>query len=103
MKLPKDQKILLKIFRKYINKNDKILDVGCGVGRNLKLLKLAGFNNIHGTDISDKMLSITKGEGFNVINNVEVDNFSENKFDVLLFSHVIEHINEDEIQIFVEK
>jgi len=102
MKLHKDQKILKNILNKYINKNENILDVGCGVGRNLKLLRSLNYKKIYGTDISVDMINISKKEGLNVFLPEDIRS-NQKQFDVLIFSHVLEHVNEDCIQKFLEE
>ncbi len=37
-----------KVFRNYVSKNSKILDVGCGYGRTLNELYHAGYKNLVG-------------------------------------------------------
>jgi ubiquinone/menaquinone biosynthesis C-methylase UbiE len=44
-------------YREPLKKGDRILDLGCGAGRHLKLLSDLGFR-AHGVDISDKALSL---------------------------------------------
>lgn len=48
-----------KFLRKFINKNDKILDVGCGTGVHASLLANQGFE-IDGLDLNKEMLEIAK-------------------------------------------
>jgi SAM-dependent methyltransferase len=44
--------LLIKIIKKYSSsKNNKILDLGCNIGRHLNSLKIAGYNNLYGVDI----------------------------------------------------
>ena len=43
-------------FSKYVEKNDLIIDVGCGYGRTLNELYQSGYTNLLGFDISDKMI-----------------------------------------------
>ena len=91
-----DEKYLIKLLQKYCNKEDRILDIGCGIGENLRLLKIHNYNNIYGVDISQMMVEYCKNLGFRVyeINQIE----ALEKFDVLLFAHVLEHINYPEIK-----
>ena len=102
MKIAKDQKILKKILKKYINNSDKILDVGCGVGRNLVLLNQLGYKNLIGTDISEEMVALSKKLGFNVVKIDDLEKIND-KFDTILMSHVIEHVDENNLQSFFEK
>ena len=43
-------------FSKYVNPNDKILDVGCGYGRTLNELYHSGYRNLAGLDFSKGMI-----------------------------------------------
>lgn len=70
-----------------------IFDIGCGNGALLKKLKLFGYKNLYGIDISKSCVNILKNEGINA-NNGSVTNipFKDTKADVIILSHVIEHI-----------
>lgn len=68
----------------------KILDVGCGVGYNLKLLNDYGFNNLYGID---PFLSGPNNNSQLKIYKTNLENFSEKNFDVIMFHHVFEHLD----------
>lgn len=72
-----------------INKNAKVLDVGCGIGHLLYSMKQAGMKNLLGVDpfiekdlLYDNGLAILKKE----IDEVE------NGWDLIMLNHVLEHI-----------
>ena len=49
--------------RKYlIDSNSHILDIGCGTGLSGQEILNVGFNNVDGTDFSDKMLYEAKNK-----------------------------------------
>ncbi|MCL2369474.1 MAG: class I SAM-dependent methyltransferase [Alphaproteobacteria bacterium] len=48
------------MFEKYINKTDKILDLGCGTGRTTINLFRLGYENIIGLDLSDRFVEFAK-------------------------------------------
>ncbi len=49
------------IFKKYtVNKDSKIFDAGCGTGLVGIELKKIGYTNIHGADLSKKLLNLKK-------------------------------------------
>ena len=48
------------MFEKYISKDSKILDLGCGAGRTTINLYKNGYKNIIGLDISDKFINYAK-------------------------------------------
>ncbi|MEJ2307523.1 MAG: methyltransferase domain-containing protein [candidate division WOR-3 bacterium] len=52
----------LDLYRSFCERNDKILEVGCGTGRVIKYLLEKGLTNITGIDISENMLSIARGK-----------------------------------------
>lgn len=83
---------LLDYFEKF-RKNNKILDVGCGIGYFLEEAKKRGWT-VYGTEYTQeacaicisKNISMQKGE-------LEENNYPLNSFDVITSFEVIEHIN----------
>ena len=51
-----DAKILIKKILQYSNKNHKILDICCNVGRHLNALNKLNYNNIYGFDINSEAI-----------------------------------------------
>ncbi len=49
---------LVSLFDKFCSKDDKILELGCNVGRNLHYLHNAGYKNLTGLDINGKALEL---------------------------------------------
>lgn len=41
---------LVEVFNEYVDKEDSILEIGCGDGRNIRYLKEAGYGNVIGID-----------------------------------------------------
>lgn len=85
----------IAVFDKYIEKDAKILDIGCGSGSFLKLLKEKGYNNVFGLDPSKASIDHLHGFGINGrVGNVfdSVDDEYKNAFDVVIFTMVMEHI-----------
>jgi SAM-dependent methyltransferase len=82
------------------NKELKILDIGCGFGQTLISLKNAGYTDLTGIDISDEAITTCRELGLNVniINDIVsyVEN-STSKYDVIIMSHVLEHIEKQTI------
>lgn len=71
--------------------DSKIIDVGCGNGEILLSLKRAGFTNLVGIDPYIKKTNHMKDIKILIEN---LNNLSDEKFDLILFRHSFEHINE---------
>lgn len=83
----------------YIDKSSAILDIGCANGGLLSILQERGFNNLTGLEQSMECVNyIKKGRGIRVIQGgifnkqFEEMGFMEEKFDLVILSHVLEHI-----------
>jgi SAM-dependent methyltransferase len=86
---------------KNIGKNAKVLDIGCGFGRNLLELrnkKIEAF----GIDINESTIkeNIKNGLNCSTLKDFE-ENFKE-KYDVLLLSHIVEHFEYQDLINFIE-
>jgi len=75
-----------------ISKDAKILDVGCGSGEILYILKTCGFKNLVGVDIIDQNLKGIKYFKIDINNPEELKKSLKEKFDVVLLIEVIEHV-----------
>ena len=75
-------------------KDFKILEIGCGIGRNAMFIKKY-FNEVeyHGIDILPK----EKVDSFINFRNVNLEEselpYEANYFDAIIFTHVLEHLN----------
>ena len=75
-------------------KDYKILELGCGIGRNAMFIKKY-FSEVeyHGIDI----LSEEKVDSFINFNKVNLEEselpYETNYFDAIIFTHVLEHLN----------
>jgi SAM-dependent methyltransferase len=67
----------------------KMLDVGCGYGRNLRALREFGFEAT-GVEINTAIAGAVRAEGFKCIEPHEFESDSS-EWDAILFSHIIEH------------
>ncbi|MEE9524980.1 MAG: class I SAM-dependent methyltransferase [Candidatus Woesearchaeota archaeon] len=81
-------------FSKLLPANAKILDVGCGPGRDAKLFSEKGFN-VTGIDLSESMLRIAKKIApkakFKIMDLRKLD-FEDKSFDVIWFVASLLHI-----------
>ncbi|MDP3935228.1 MAG: class I SAM-dependent methyltransferase [Candidatus Giovannonibacteria bacterium] len=75
--------------------NLSILDIGCGTGGNIILLK--EFGNVTGIDFSDEALRLASGKGFDklVCADATAMPFPDNTFDLVSALDTIEHIADD--------
>lgn len=91
----------LAAFLKAVYKDGvRALDVGCGYGRNMKLLRSLGFD-VLGVDVNEKIVDSNRSAGFSCVTVTELARNTE-KFDLLLMAHVIEHLSPAELVIFLD-
>ncbi|WP_337872183.1 class I SAM-dependent methyltransferase [Ignavibacterium sp.] len=80
-------------------KDSLILELGCGPGYLLDYLKLNGFNNITGVDISREQVELANSKGHHVLLD-DIFNYlrnSSDKFDIIFAFDLIEHFTKDEL------
>lgn len=93
-----------QLLGRYADKNAKILDIGCGNGSLLKLLKMNGFHNLYGMDPSKESIEKLKEQGIRgTVKNVFDEIADEHKyaFDIVMSTAVMEHIYD--IQLFLRQ
>lgn len=77
-----------------INFQDKVLDLGCGDGLNIKLLRQMGVSNIWGVDISDHLLKLARlnnpGTKFYLASADKLP-FKNGEFDIILIDSTFYH------------
>ncbi len=93
-------------YKKYIpqNRNIAILDVGCGYGNLLHGLLMKGYTNLYGLDLSQDQIDVTKRKvGCECLHGGPLDAPPEweERFDFIFCNHVLEHVREDKIEIFL--
>jgi len=102
---------LLRLLEKHADRQSKILEVGCNVGRNLNELFLAGFRNLEGIEISETAVELLRHSYPEMgrstrIHNIAVEDvvkeFEDGQFDVVFTMAVLEHIHKDSEWVFAE-
>lgn len=81
------------------DKNASILDIGCGFGSFIREAKKLNYNLVKGIDISEQAIEFAVKQNFDV-KKASINEFaeqSEERFDFIIMSHVLEHIYKDEI------
>jgi len=84
---------LLCFVKKDISKKAKILDIGCSTGYLLSVLKSEGYKNLLGLEPAPKCKKIAKEKYGLRIETINLNNFSSSiKYDLIIFSMVLEHL-----------
>lgn len=81
------------VFNKYLNKDDRILDLGCGTGRTTFHLHNLGYEQIIGTDLTPAMIDRAKELNSHFGTNIGFEvgdatciNFNKESFNAIIFS-----------------
>ncbi len=83
-----------KVRNKIQNPKPKILDVGCGTGANLEMLRQFGV--AEGVDVSDDALEFCRQKGLKVHKGLAEElPFADEIFDVVTALDVVEHLDDD--------
>jgi len=101
-------RLLISVINKHLkNSNQKILDIGCGAGTLSFYLAKRG-HNVLGVDISSKAIKecsvSTKSLGLEHLNFKQLDfpnKYPNEKFDVVILTEVIEHLEDDKKTLMV--
>lgn len=97
-----------RLFRRVIQQlrvpaSSEVLDIGCGTGGNLRLLREFGFSGIAGADISPQAVQYCRLKGFDRVEVGAVEDlpFPSDSFGLGLLTDVLEHV-EDDVSALVE-
>ncbi len=83
---------ILDKFEKY-RKNNKLLDVGCGIGYFLEIARERGWE-VHGTEFTDRAIEICESKGIQMKKGkLNPEYFDKESFDIITSFEVLEHIN----------
>lgn len=89
------QTFLERICSRLDNATPRILDVGCGTGANLKMLRL--FGRAEGIDISEQAIELCKQRGLESVKvgAIEDLDYDDQSFDIITALDVLEHLDDD--------
>lgn len=78
-------------------KSSRILEVGVGSGANLRLLRDQGFEHIEGVDLSPRAVELCQSKGFShvVQGDLRALPFSDESYDLLIATDILEHLRDD--------
>ena len=89
------EKGYIKLYKNLIDNSGSILDIGCGDGRLLSLLKTAKNCNwkLYGLDFNKKGNKITKEKGIKIYEGkFEEARFKKESFDLVIMNEILEHL-----------
>lgn len=84
-----------------MDRNTPVLDVGCGYGRNLLLMRQLGFTNLTGVEINPVLAAEVRAQGFHCYSPEELKGL-DGRYGILLMSHIIEHFEYVDLKAFLE-
>jgi len=79
------------------DRNQKILEIGCSAGYLLEILKKYSFQNLFGIDISREAVELCRKKGIDQVFQMDAADpkFSNNEFDLIIASDILEHMPDD--------
>ncbi len=95
-----EQAKVLSLLRTHAGASPRILDVGCGYGRNLRVLVEEGFSVV-GVEKNAQIVAENRKNKLPCLSPEELD-ASKEKFDVLLLSHIVEHFAPHDLLAFLD-
>jgi 2-polyprenyl-3-methyl-5-hydroxy-6-metoxy-1,4-benzoquinol methylase len=105
----KNIKDKLKIYLPILNlidKNKKIIDIGCGRGEFLELLKENGYKNLTGIDTNKEMLNEIKYKEIQIFTDDGIEFLKKQPFKsagVISSFHMIEHIEFEKVLTLIKE
>ena len=92
--VPRLRGVVKQLLRRFQSRDVRLLDVGCASGALLTLLEDAGFTDVQGIDPSLSAISAANRIGHRAWAGVAEDVLATmGMFDVVVFSHVLEHMS----------
>ena len=89
------------------DKNIKVLDLACGYGAFLFLLKEAGYNNLQGVDVSSEQIEAAKKLGLSCVFVKDIletlKSYADSSIDLLVAMDILEHCTKEEALQIVDE
>lgn len=103
-RLSRDESAKIARVLEPVPRSAAVVEVGCGFGRKLELLRRLGFENLRGVEANPSLVQAVRGKGFEAFTPEEFEqgDLSES-FDLLVLSHVVEHMDPDGLLEFMER
>jgi len=100
-----EEEVFKKIFEG-VDKNIKILEVGCNIGLKLSILKKMGFKNLYGIEVNKKAFEIARqniptAQLFNT--SIEEFNPNNERFDFVYTATMLVHVNPSALEAIASK
>ena len=89
-----------------MDRDMRILEVGCNVGNQLLVLQKSGFNNLYGIELQSYAVEVSKQrtEGINIIQGSALDiPFKDGFFDMVFTSGVLIHFMESDLPLVMSE
>ena len=89
-----------QLFLRNLDRDARILEVGCNAGNQLALLQKMGFTNLHGIEINPDAIELARTRVSGSIYHGSASDlslFENNSFDLVFTSGVLIHINPNEL------
>jgi 2-polyprenyl-3-methyl-5-hydroxy-6-metoxy-1,4-benzoquinol methylase len=83
-----------------MDRNVKVLDIGCGIGSLVHIMSKAGYTNVSGIDISEEMVKVAHSLGIASVMQGDIIPFLDQhkqEYDLILGLDIIEHFTKDEL------
>lgn len=78
----------------------EIVEIGCGLGANMKALTEAGYTKVLGVDINPTLVALNIENGLAC---VQADSFQAQNVDIMIMAHVIEHLQPADLKVFLDR
>jgi SAM-dependent methyltransferase len=80
------------IAMRHLGPGDSFLEVGCAGGDLLERLSARGIDRVVGVEISDDACAVARAKGLHVFHGTLEELQTDQRFDVIFMSHVVEHV-----------